>query len=532
MSFAELGLDPFILKALEKAGYTEPTPVQAEAIPLALANHDLLVSAQTGSGKTAAFMLPSLSRLAEPAHVSGTGPRVLVLTPTRELAQQVEQAARTYGKELRRMRTVSLVGGAPYGLQLKMLSQSVDVVVATPGRLMDHMERGRIDFARLEVLVLDEADRMLDMGFIDDIQAIVARTPATRQTLLFSATLDGEVGRLARELTREPRRIDVAPMEERRANIDQRLLFADNFNHKDRLLDSLLRDVDLNQAVVFTATKASAEDLSGSLRERGFSAEALHGDMPQHKRSKTLQRMRDGHTRILVATDVAARGIDVAGISHVINFDPPRQAEDYVHRIGRTGRAGRSGVAVTLVNHNERHLLRNIERYTGQSIRIEVISGLEPKAKPDPARRPRGEGSYRGKPVGQKAFRPRKEGSFGAQGRPEGRRPAERLGWNEPARSAQPAGEEGQPRTWKSRAELEYGQRQGRPQGQPHAARGRATPRNEPVPAYHQERERQMAYAKAHAKGKPDTAGSEYHGQRDRKHPDTVDKPRRAARYW
>jgi superfamily II DNA/RNA helicase len=382
MNFSELGLNPFVLKSLETAGYADPTPVQAEAIPAALEGRDLLVSAQTGSGKTAAFLLPSLCRLAEPSAVPGQGPRILVLTPTRELALQVEKAALTYGAALRRIKTVSLVGGAPYGAQLRRLSQPIDVVVATPGRLMDHMERGKIDFSRLEVLVLDEADRMLDMGFIDDIQSIVAQTPESRQTLLFSATLDGVVGDLARQMTRDAQRIEVARTEDAEAQIAQKLHFFDDYGHKMRLLDVLVADVALNQAIVFTATKLGAEDLTAALRERGFPAEALHGDMQQNKRNRTLDRLRSGQTRFLVATDVAARGIDVAGISHVINFDLPRQAEDYVHRIGRTGRAGRAGVAITLVGPRERHVVRNIERYTGQSIAVEEIAGLEPTIRP------------------------------------------------------------------------------------------------------------------------------------------------------
>ncbi|MBK6743709.1 MAG: DEAD/DEAH box helicase [Hydrogenophilales bacterium] len=389
MKFTDLGLNPLILKALETSGYEAPSPVQAAAIPAALAGADLLVSAQTGSGKTAAFLLPSLHRMAEAPQAKGTSPRILVLTPTRELALQVEKAARTYGHELRRLRTVCLVGGTAYGPQLKAMSQPLDIIVATPGRLMDHMERGRVDFSKLEVLVLDEADRMLDMGFIDDIKSIVARLPAKRQTLLFSATLDGVVGNLARELTRDPQRIEVARVVEEKASIDQRMLISDNHHHKTKLLDALLRGVTVSQAVVFTATKKSAEDLTESLREQGFDAAALHGDMPQAKRTRTLDRLRAGRTKVLVATDVAARGIDVAGISHVINYDAPRQAEDYVHRIGRTGRAGRSGTAVTFAGHQERHLIRNIERYTGVDIAVDVIPGLEPKPPQPRTDRPR-----------------------------------------------------------------------------------------------------------------------------------------------
>ena len=424
MQFTELGLNPLILKALEKTGYVTPSPVQAASIPAALTGADLLVSAQTGSGKTAAFLMPSLQRLAEPSQVKGIGPRILVLTPTRELALQVEKAARTYGNEMRRLRTVCLVGGTAYGPQLKAMSQPLDIIVATPGRLMDHMERGRVDFSRLEVLVLDEADRMLDMGFIDDIKGIVAKTPSSRQTLLFSATLDGMVGTLARELTRDPQRIEVVRKEEAKPQIDQRLMFSDNHHHKSRLLDALLRDAGIGQAVVFTATKKSAEDLTEVLREQGFDAAALHGDMPQAKRTRTLQRMRQGQTKVLVATDVAARGIDVVGISHVINFDAPRQAEDYVHRIGRTGRAGRSGTAVTLVGYQDRHLIRNIERYTGENLAVDVIAGLEPKP-PQPksdrprtgAKKPWGEKKWTGKPgVSAQAAPVRTEQSPGPRG--------------------------------------------------------------------------------------------------------------------
>jgi superfamily II DNA/RNA helicase len=514
MSFAELGLNPLILKAVEATGYTEPSPVQAQAIPAALTGADLLVSAQTGSGKTAAFLLPSLCRLTEPAHVSGNGPRILVLTPTRELAQQVEKAARTYGNELRRLRTVSLVGGSPYALQLKMLSQPVDVVVATPGRLMDHMERGRIDFSRLEVLVLDEADRMLDMGFIDDIQAIVDRTPKTRQTLLFSATLDGVVGKLAREMTRDPQRIEVVPCETRQAQIDQQLLFVDDHGHKTRLLDHLLTDVALQQALIFTATKAGAEELTGSLQERGFAAEALHGDMPQHKRNRTLQRLREGRTKVLVATDVAARGIDVVGISHVINFDAPRQAEDYVHRIGRTGRAGRSGVAVTMLGFRDRHLQRSIERYTGQAIRIEVIAGLEPRARSDrdAPRGPRPGGGYKGKPgYGNKDFGARKEGS----GRSfEGRRD---FGGTRDANPGFPPRSDKAPgQGWVSRAEAGNGDR----------------PRWNDSKPFSKPAETRTGYQnKADAGGK---TGAEkgFKRREDHKHAATPDKPKRNARYW
>jgi superfamily II DNA/RNA helicase len=388
-TFATLGLHPNILKAIADSGYTTPTPIQAQAIPEVLAGHDLMASAQTGTGKTAAFMLPALHRLAEPSTVRSKGPRVLVLTPTRELAQQVSDAASKYGKNLR-LRVVSILGGMPYPLQNKLLSGFVDILVATPGRLIDHIQRGRIDFSRLEMLVLDEADRMLDMGFIDDVERIAAATPASRQTLLFSATLEGVIGNLAQRLLKEPKRITIASSKARHENIEQRLMYVDDMAHKNRLLDHLLRDIDLNQAVVFTATKRDADMLADNLLAQGHAAAALHGDMNQRERNRTLVNLRRGNLRILVATDVAARGIDVPGVSHVINFDLPKFAEDYVHRIGRTGRGGASGIAVSFASNRDAGTLRNIERYTGQSIKPHTIEGLEPKFKPRPASSGRG----------------------------------------------------------------------------------------------------------------------------------------------
>ncbi len=378
MGFTTLGLDPSLLATLASLGYAVPTPVQLEAIPAALAGGDLLVSSQTGSGKTAAFLLPALQRLYKPSAVGGMGPRVLVLTPTRELALQVQKATHSYGNG-QRMRTASLVGGMPYGLQLKLLSRSVDIVIATPGRLKDHMDRRTVNLGRVELLVLDEADRMLDMGFQEEIDAIIAKIPQERQTLLFSATLEGVVGRLAQRVTRNPKRIAIARVAETRPDITQHALVADNHAHKVRMLDTLLREEEVDQTLVFTATKRAAEDLSGELLGKGFDVGALHGDMRQRERSQMLQRLRDGKMKVLVATDVAARGIDVPGINLVVNYDAPRQPEDYVHRIGRTGRAGRAGVAVTFLGAQDRHLVRLIERQTGNVVSMMVIPGLEPK---------------------------------------------------------------------------------------------------------------------------------------------------------
>jgi superfamily II DNA/RNA helicase len=377
MSFENLQLAPPILKAIAECGYTTPTPIQEQAIPMALAGRDLIASAQTGTGKTAAFILPALQRLSAPATGKGRGPRILVLTPTRELATQVSDAARLYGK-YQRIRSATILGGMPYREQLRLLSQPVDLVVATPGRLNDHLERGRIDLSRVELLVLDEADRMLDMGFIEDVERIASAAPTDRQTLLFSATLDARIEKLAQGLLNEPELVMIAGQKVNHANIEQRLLVADNLKHKSSLLQHLIRDDELNRAIVFSATKRDADIIANELRSMGHAAAALHGDMKQNARNRTIADMRRGKIRLLVATDVAARGLDVAGISHVINFDLPRFAEDYVHRIGRTGRAGASGIAISFVSNGEIDCLKRIERYTGQSIPQHVIPGLEP----------------------------------------------------------------------------------------------------------------------------------------------------------
>lgn len=397
--FDTLGLAPAILKAIQDSGYTTPTPIQAQAIPEVIAGHDLMASAQTGTGKTAAFILPALQRLSVQSEVRSKGPRVLVLTPTRELAQQVSDAATKYGKFMR-VKTVSILGGMPYPLQNKLLSGFVDILVATPGRLIDHIERGRIDFSRLEMLVLDEADRMLDMGFIDDVERIAAATPKTRQTLLFSATLDGVIGNLAQRLLKDPKRISIAATKAKHEHIEQRLMYVDDLGHKNRLLDHLLRDVELNQALVFTATKRDADQIADELLAAGHSAAALHGDMNQRERNRTLLNLRRGNLRVLVATDVAARGIDVSGITHVINFDLPKFAEDYVHRIGRTGRGGASGIAVSFAGSRDLVHLNRIERYTGQNIQPHAIEGMEPRFKPRaPSSKPRS-GAGRGPSTG------------------------------------------------------------------------------------------------------------------------------------
>jgi superfamily II DNA/RNA helicase len=382
MSFENLNLHPTIVKAVLAAGYTSPTPIQQQAIPELIAGHDVMASAQTGTGKTAAFMLPALHRLATPAKVRSRGPRILVLTPTRELALQVSDAASKYGKFLPQVNIVSILGGMPYPLQNKLLSRTVDVLVATPGRLIDHIERGRIDFSRLEMLVLDEADRMLDMGFIQDVERIAAATPANRQTLLFSATLDKTIDKIAAHLLKTPKRIQIIREREEFNHIDQRMHYVDDLSHKNRILDHLLCDTTIKQAIIFTATKRGADSLADDLSAQGHKTSSLHGDMTQRERTRTLTGLRRGRLKILVATDVAARGIDVADITHVINFDLPKFAEDYVHRIGRTGRAGTSGTAISFASSKDLIHLKRIERFTGNRFEFHAIPGIEPRTKP------------------------------------------------------------------------------------------------------------------------------------------------------
>jgi superfamily II DNA/RNA helicase len=379
MSFASLNLNPALVQALAAAGYTEPTPVQAQAIPVALTGFDLMVSAPTGTGKTAAFVLPALQRLSLAPARHGRGPRVLVLTPTRELAMQVTEAVDKYCKFSRHMRTGTVLGGMPYPKQRRLLEQSLDVLVATPGRLIDFIDQGKVDFSRLELLILDEADRMLDMGFIEPVRRIAAKTPATRQTMLFSATLDGKIEKLARELLRDPKLIEVAGAQAKHENIEQRLHYVDDGSHKHRLLEHVLREECQAQAIVFTATKHGADRLADKLFHGGHEAAALHGNMNQSQRNRTLAKLRSGAVRILVATDVAARGIDVASISHVINYDLPKVAEDYVHRIGRTGRAGAMGTAISFASSDDIRQLKQIERYIGQTIERWSVPGFEAK---------------------------------------------------------------------------------------------------------------------------------------------------------
>jgi len=408
-TFADLGLAAPLLDALRRLEISEPTPVQAQAIPLLLSGRDLIASAPTGTGKTAAFLLPALQRVlddaagaagradgaaAAKAPAAGRpgrrtfGARILVLTPTRELAQQVAKHSHALSRSMQRVSTVCITGGESYFLQNKLLSAPHEILVATPGRLMDQMDQGRIDLSRIEVLVLDEADRMLDMGFADDVVAIARALSPQRQTVCFTATLSRAVRTLAGQLLRDPHWMEVARVVSDEAPIDDHVVYVDNTHHRDQVLAKCLSDSGMGQAIVFTATKRHAEQLAGELYRTGIAALALHGDLNQRERTKALNRLRRGECKVLVATDVAARGIDVSTITHVINYDLPRVAEDYVHRIGRTGRAGASGQALSLVGREDVITLRKIEHFIGRKVQVSAFEGLEAEFKPV-ERRPR-----------------------------------------------------------------------------------------------------------------------------------------------
>ncbi len=378
MSFDQLGLHPKLLRSVEELGFTEPSDIQQQAIPYILDGQDVMASAPTGTGKTAAFVLPALQNLSQGEILPGNGPRVLVLTPTRELAKQVADNIYKFTKYLR-MRSTTIVGGMPYPPQIKILRQPLDLLVATPGRLIDHMEAGRIDFSRIQMLILDEADRMLDMGFIDEVRRIASQAPKNRQTLLFSATLEGQVDKVAQELLSDPARIQIAGVKIKHDAITQHMMQADDFRHKRKILSHVLDDDELTQAIIFTSTKKGAESLSERLKDDGHACAALHGDMRQSMRRRVIEQMQRKRIKVLVATDVAARGIDIKTLSHVVNFDLPMQAEDYVHRIGRTGRGGSTGTAYSLIGPQDWPLFYRIQKFLDTRYELSEIPGLEPQ---------------------------------------------------------------------------------------------------------------------------------------------------------
>ncbi|MEO5622888.1 MAG: DEAD/DEAH box helicase [Dokdonella sp.] len=378
MSFETLGLSPALLRALTEHGYTEPTPVQIQAIPVALAGKDLLAGAQTGTGKTAAFALPLLDHLyvTKRGQALAKTPRALILTPTRELAAQVHESVRGYGKHLG-VRATTIFGGVGMQPQVDALRRGVEIVVATPGRLMDHMERRSINLSNIEVLILDEADRMLDMGFLPAIKRILAALPRqNRKTWLFSATFAPEIKALAAQFMRDPVEIQVAKPNSVVATVTHRIHPVDAARKRDLLLHLLLNDA--RQTLVFGRTKHGADKLTSALEKAGLRAAAIHGNKSQAQRTRALKDFKSGKVSVLVATDIAARGLDIDQLPMVINFDLPMVAEDYVHRIGRTGRAGAEGLAISLVSSDEEGLLRDIRRMLKQDIAIEPIAGFEP----------------------------------------------------------------------------------------------------------------------------------------------------------
>jgi ATP-dependent RNA helicase RhlE len=399
MTFAALGLSAEIVRAVSERGYTEPTPIQAQAIPVILKGGDLMGGAQTGTGKTAGFTLPLLQRLmAKP--VAGKAPiRALVLTPTRELAAQVEESVREYGKYLP-LRSMMMFGGVNINPQIKQLHGRVDILVATPGRLLDHLQQKTVDLSHVEILVLDEADRMLDMGFIRDIKKILAVLPKQRQNLLFSATFSDEIKALADGLLTNPALIEVARRNQANELIEQRVYPVDR-ERKRALLTHLIKEHNWFQVLVFTRTKHGANNLAEFLNKDGISAMAIHGNKSQAARTRALAEFKTGKLQVLCATDIAARGIDISELPHVVNYELPNVAEDYVHRIGRTGRAGSEGEASSLVCIDEKKLLHDIERLIKREIPVVQVPGFEPdpriKAEPILNGQNRGQGGGQGR---------------------------------------------------------------------------------------------------------------------------------------
>ena len=383
MSFSSLGLSDAIVRAVTETGYTTPTPIQLQAIPAVLNGGDLLAGAQTGTGKTAGFTLPLLQRLstdangaAQTSNTSQRPIRALILTPTRELAAQVEESVRTYGKYTKLNSTV-IFGGVGINPQIKQLKHGVDILVATPGRLLDHMEQRTVNLSQVEILILDEADRMLDMGFIRDIKKVLAALPAKRQNLLFSATFSDEIKALADGLLNKPATIEVARRNSTVEVIAQKIHPVDR-DKKHPMLAHLIKSNDWSQVLVFTRTKHGANKLVEQLGADGIGAMAIHGNKSQSARTKALSEFKDNKLQVLVATDIAARGIDIDQLPHVVNYDLPNIPEDYVHRIGRTGRAGATGEAVSLVCVDEHDMLKDIEKLIKQTLPREVIPGFEP----------------------------------------------------------------------------------------------------------------------------------------------------------
>ena len=418
MTFENLGLSADLLATVAREGYTEPTPVQSAAIPLILAGRDVLAAAQTGTGKTAAFVLPALERLRGHAN-AGFSParhpvRMLILTPTRELAVQVSESVKTYSRGSA-LRSTVVYGGTRIDPEIKILWKGVEILVATPGRLMDHIGQKTVNLAQVEILVLDEADRMLDMGFIPDVRKIIALMPTQRQTLMFSATFSDDIRRLSGEFLRNPETVEVAARNSIADNLTQVLYPVDQDRKADLLIHLIQRDK-MEQVLVFTRSKLGASRLASYLDRRGVSCSAIHGDRSQQERTRALEAFRGHFVKVLVATDVASRGLDIADLPYVVNFELPYEAQDYVHRIGRTGRAGASGTAISLVSPQEVEELRAVQRLLRKSIPCAVVEEFlpDPDRQPEPADRPRG---GRAQGSGQSWSRPARVSSAPTYGR-------------------------------------------------------------------------------------------------------------------
>ena len=464
LTFADLALSPKVLSAVTDAGYTVPTPIQAGAIPHALQGRDVLGIAQTGTGKTAAFVLPMITRL-EKGRARARMPRTLIVEPTRELAAQVEETFVRYGKN-HRLNIALLIGGVSFDEQEKKLERGADVLIATPGRLLDHFERGKLLLTGVELLVIDEADRMLDMGFIPDIEEICSKLPKERQTLLFSATMPAPIKKLADKFLSNPKQISVSRPASSNLLIDQRQLKVDSRKKRDALGD-LLRREEVTTAIVFCNRKTTVRELTTSLQRGGFKAGPIHGDMEQPERIRELERFKAGEINILVASDVAARGLDIKGVSHVFNYDVPWQPDDYIHRIGRTGRAGATGIAITLATAADADQLAAIERMIGAPIRPlgdaeappapkaeEAPAAAEPEAKPKaeqrakrPARRPRKSETPHQKPEAAQVREPEEAAPLPRRERQptEARRPREERRPSPQTRRPEPRAPEPQP---------------------------------------------------------------------------------------
>jgi ATP-dependent RNA helicase RhlE len=437
MSFDNLGLSPALLCALNELGYDTPTPIQAEAIPLVLAGRDLLAGAQTGTGKTAAFALPLLERLYPDGALRKDQPRkvrALVLTPTRELAVQVHDSIRAYGKNIR-FNSTTIFGGVGMGGQVQALKRGMDLIVATPGRLIDHLDQRTLNLRDVEILVLDEADRMLDMGFLPALKKILGQLPRQRQNLMFSATYADDIRKLATELLNDPAQIQIAQQNSVAATVEHRVYAVDAERKKDLLIELLAQD-SRRQTLVFGRTKHGSDRLAKQLCQAGFKADAIHGNKSQNARQRALKDFKDGRIHVLVATDIAARGLDIDQLPVVINHDLPMVAADYVHRIGRTGRAGCDGLALSLVSRDEQGLLNDIQRLLKRDIEIAVLPGFEPKlplrtgadaqraGKPKPPGRSTARRGHVAQPNGGKhhAGRDQRRGGGGNGGQNSGRR--------------------------------------------------------------------------------------------------------------